>query len=53
MINQTIAYMCDQKACTGCQDKNTECHYTTDIQHAVNFERVDGSDYYVEKEIIR
>ena len=56
MINQTIAYVCDQKACTGCQDKNTECHYTTDIQHAVNFERVErvgGSDCYVEKEIIK
>ena len=35
----TVAYLCDQKACEPCP--KTECHHTTDINHAINFNLVD------------
>ena len=34
----TIMYLCDRKACRGGCD-NSDCHFTTDIKHAVNFKK--------------
>lgn len=42
-----VLYLCDLKACDPCP--HTECKHTSDISHAVNFERV-GTDAYFEKE---
>ena len=36
-------YLCDRKACEHC---SPECRHTTDIYHAVNFEKCDGGGYW-------
>lgn len=42
-----VAYVCDNEACgAAC---STECHHTTDVRHARNFECV-GENQYMEKE---
>lgn len=46
-----ILYLCDRKACENC---NSECKHTTDIQHAVNFEQyhadgVEAGDFWEKK----
>lgn len=41
-----IYYICDGKACEHCN--NDDCHFTNQIEHAVNFRKVDA-DEYVEK----
>lgn len=35
-----VIYECDREACAIC--KNTECFYTFDVEHAVNFHKVTG-----------
>lgn len=42
-----ILYLCDLKACDPCS--HTECKHTSDISHAVNFERL-GNNHWFEKE---
>lgn len=42
-----VLYSCDLKACDPCP--HTECKHTSDISHAVNFERV-GNNHWFEKE---
>lgn len=42
-----IAYLCDQKECVACI--NPDCHHTTKITNAVNFENL-GDNHYMEKE---
>jgi len=37
-----IFYLCDRKACERC---SYDCHYTSDINHAVNFKKV-YEDYW-------
>ena len=34
-----ILYICDRTLCENCHE---ECRYTTHIDHAVNFEKIDG-----------
>lgn len=41
-----VFYLCDQKACPDCQ--KSECKHTSDIRHAINFEK--KHDSYFEKE---
>lgn len=36
---QKVVYFCDGKKCEPC---SPECHYTTDLQHAANFDLQDG-----------
>lgn len=44
----TVAYICDQKACTACNiSTDRECYYTTDIRHAKHFMKV-GPEKYME-----
>ena len=44
-----ILYICDKKK--NCKDKDCElCGYTTDIKHAINFNKREESDFYVEQE---
>ena len=43
-IVHPIKYECDRRKCEHC---HSECHYTDDISHAFNFEKVDN--VYVEK----
>jgi len=38
-----ILYLCDRKACENC---SPECRHTTDIYHAVNFEKCEGGGYW-------
>ncbi len=48
MANQTekeILYICDRTLCENCHE---ECRHTTRIDHAVNFEKIEG--YIWEKE---
>ena len=42
-----IGYLCDGKACKGCQSKSKYCCHTTNIEHAVNFDEI-GPDRYME-----
>ncbi len=42
-----VLYSCDLKACDSCP--HTECKHTSDISHAVNFERL-GNNHWFEKE---
>lgn len=42
-----VLYLCDLKACYSCP--HTECKHTSDISHAVNFERL-GNNHWFEKE---
>lgn len=44
---EDILYKCDGFACNG--NCSTECHYTSDITHAENFERGPNGEYYIEK----
>lgn len=50
MKNIKIIYLCDRKACNGACP-NSECQYTYDIKHAVNFkmESIGDDLYFVEK----
>lgn len=43
----TVLYLCDRKACENCV--YPLCKHTTDISHAVNFEKNLGGGYW-EKE---
>lgn len=44
-----IHYVCDRKGCNGKEGcNNPDCHYTTDVTHAVNFNKV-LDDIYEEK----
>lgn len=46
------AYICDRKRCKQCSAP--VCTMTTDIEHAVNFKRVDdydGHEYYYEETV--
>lgn len=43
----TVLYLCDRKACDNCS--YPLCNHTTDISHAVNFEKNLGGGYW-EKE---
>lgn len=36
---QRVLYLCDGEKCESC---SSECHYTTDLQHAANFNLQDG-----------
>ena len=36
---QKVVYFCDGEKCESC---SPECHYTTDLQHAANFNLQDG-----------
>lgn len=40
-MTERIAYICDRKRCERC---SPECHHTTDIHHAVNFTKQEGTD---------
>ena len=42
----SILYLCDREKCENCD--NVDCHYTSDINHAVNFEKL--GHVYCEKE---
>jgi hypothetical protein len=44
-----IAYVCDRRVCKKCG--HTECHYTLDVNHAVNFTKnLDGNFMEIEEE---
>lgn len=45
-----VAYICDGRACPG-ESCDGGCHHTTDIAHAINFDRV-GDNTYMEKETV-
>lgn len=46
MSNVEVAYLCDRKACQGCEEfPNLYCDFTTDIRHAVNFKKLDNEHY--------
>lgn len=48
-MKKQILYICDKKK--NCKDKDCElCGYTTDIKHAINFNKREESDFYVEQE---
>jgi hypothetical protein len=42
-----VLYLCDKKACEKCN--SIDCRHTTDIEHAVSFEK-GPNGYYVEKQ---
>ena len=42
-----VLYACDRNACHECS--SVDCHHTTDITHAVNFEIGIDGNYYFEK----
>lgn len=42
-----VLYLCDRSGWCGC-DKCGECRYTSNIEHAVNFER-DADGFYLER----
>lgn len=37
-----VFFICDRRACEKC---NPDCNFTTDIQHAKNFEVTQDGDY--------
>lgn len=39
-----ILYICDRKRCNPCD--NEKCVYTTDIEHAINFQKAKDGDYW-------
>lgn len=47
-MNADIVYLCDGRAC-GDNHECMECKHTSDISHAVNFEKLDNS-HWLEKE---
>lgn len=47
-----IYFLCDRKACKDCDSKWSECMYTSDIKHAVNFKKV-GSDYQEQPALLK
>lgn len=49
MDEPKILYICDRHRCEPGTCSYPECRFTTDITHAVNFEK-DGMGNYVEKE---
>ena len=50
-LKTNVAYICDGDACFECgQEFVRDCHHTTDIHHAKNFEEVSpGADVFFEK----
>lgn len=40
-MTERIAYICDRQKCPRC---SSECHHTTDIHHALNFTKQEGTD---------
>lgn len=38
-----ILYLCDGKQCVDCSKPRGLCHHTTDIEHAVNKDKLDES----------
>ena len=50
-LKTNVAYICDGDACFECgQECARDCHHTTDIHHAKNFEEVSpGTDAFFEK----
>lgn len=40
-MTEKIAYICDRQKCPRC---SSECHHTTDIHHALNFTKQEGTD---------
>lgn len=44
-----VLYLCDHKACDNARYCGTTCNHTTDIEHAVNFEKF-GEGKYTEKD---
>lgn len=50
MNDVNVAYLCDRKACQGCDIMpNPVCSHTIDIHHAANFNKL-GNEIYFEKE---
>lgn len=47
-MHTNIVYLCDGKAC-GNDHECMECKHTSDISHAVNFEKLDNN-HWIEKE---
>ena len=45
MTDQRIAFICDRKKCKNCYP---DCLHTTDINHAVNFEKMLAPDTWFE-----
>lgn len=46
-----VFYLCDRRACRNCSPIS-ECSHTSNIEHAVNFERI-GDSYFEEKEDLK
>lgn len=46
-----VLYLCDKKGCCGLNDCPGDgyCEHTTDIEHAVNFEKMDDESYWEKK----
>ncbi len=47
LTHTDVVYLCDGKAC-GSDHECMECKHTSDISHAVNFEKIGGADKYFE-----
>lgn len=45
-MSNNIAYICDRKACEYCD--GLDCHHTFEIEHAVNFKKLDEARYIEE-----
>ena len=45
-----IAYVCDQDKCDICHGGDNHCKHTTDIDHALNFKKVDDGKYIENEE---
>lgn len=52
-LGTNVAYICDKAACVECgQEFIRDCYYTTDINHAKNFEEVSpGTGVFIERYI--
>ena len=42
IMNVNILYLCDRKACENC---SSYCEYTTDINHAIHKDSLDGREF--------
>lgn len=51
-MSQLVFYLCDRKACENCSD---ECMYTSDVSHAINFNKIniDNDVHYIEKQELK
>ena len=43
MDENLVFYICNRKRCEDCSE---ECQYTTDIEYAANFEKIDDVGYW-------